>query len=450
MIKDKIFIITFCTFFGFLACFTFFKTRTIKIAKEAIYDFTNFYLEEGLDGVTFEPLAKVSESTESEEEIEYSVKPNDTLEGIFNSFEFSNSDYRKVLALLNKHAKGFKLYANQKLILSYKTIVNYVPIMEEDEEVLMPSFEEKNQTNTFNSISFTNKDGVVSIFRSNEDFELKIIPFQKSKRVKFKTTTISSSLYEDGVKNGISPNVLENFIRLYSFDVDFQRDIRAGDKFEILYEEVYDENTNQKLADGSILFAKMDLTKSSNKNYTYYLFEGQYYDREGTASVKSFLKTPIQGARLSSGFGLRKHPILGFTKLHTGIDFAAPRGTPIFASASGTITFMGWNGTHNKGYGRQVVIKHNATYSTSYSHLNGFRKNLAQGYKVKQGEVIGYVGSTGYATGPHLHYEVIKNGHKINPKNVTSFSVDKLAKAKMSQFYSAIKAIDKQKDETSQ
>jgi murein DD-endopeptidase MepM/ murein hydrolase activator NlpD len=230
-----------------------------------------------------------------------------------------------------------------------------------------------------------------------------------------------------------------NMINLYSFDVDFQRDIRGGDKFEVLFESFYDEKGN-RVKDGDVLFASLNLekkrtldmylNKSSGKN--------EYFDAKGNSVRKSLLKTPINGARISSGFGARRHPILGYTKMHKGIDFAAPMGTPIFAAGSGTITHYGLRG----GYGNFVQIRHNAEYSTGYGHASRFVKKLRLGSKIKQGETIAYVGSTGRSTGPHLHYEIIFKGKPVNPANVKSTSGLRLAGKDLKRFLESKVQID--------
>lgn len=422
--------------FIFLSMITYFKTNTNSLKKEVFEDFIEHYLEKQYESGILKPPLEIAETAESRNNIEYVIKPKDTLSSIFISFEFDPADAKKITNLIQTKVKNFKLNAGFKIDIEYRTIVNYSPIVITNEMNFMPPFEEKNQINILEGLSFLISDGIVEIKRSIEQdgFDIKIIPFQKKVRTIFKEIQIKSSIYQDGIENEISPNVLETLTRIYSFDVDFQRDIREGDKFEILYEEIYDEITGKKLRDGNILFSKLSLSKISKKPFEYYFFNGNYYDGTGKASTKSFLKTPVPAGRLTSRFGLRKHPILGFTKLHSGIDFAAPRGTPVFAAAAGTIEFIGWNGTINTGYGKLIIIKHNATYKTAYAHLNGFRVGLKEGSSVRQGEVIGYVGSTGYSTGPHLHYEVIKNGTKINPAAVTSFSVKTLSKKDLDNF----------------
>ena len=213
---------------------------------------------------------------------------------------------------------------------------------------------------------------------------------------------------------GIEPNIIIEFARIYGFEVDFQRDIRQGDIFEIYYEKFLDDN-NIVRDTGKIIYAHMNV---NNREINLYNFnddnDSGYYDISGKSIVKSLMKTPINGARLSSSFGMRKHPILGFNKMHRGTDFAAPMGTPIMASGSGTVTRARWCG----GGGNCVKIRHNSTYETIYAHMSKFARGIKEGKKVKQGQIIGYVGSTGMSTGPHLHYEVVVNGKKVNSQKL--------------------------------
>ena len=204
------------------------------------------------------------------------------------------------------------------------------------------------------------------------------------------------------------------FARIFGFEVDFQRDIRKGDWFEILYEKFEDDNGVVQDT-GKIIYASMFV---NGNEINLYNFKDDkdigFYDIKGKSIVKSLMKTPINGARLSSSFGMRKHPILGYNKMHRGTDFAAPTGTPIMASGSGKITRARWCG----GGGNCVKIKHNSTYETIYAHMKSFARGIKEGKRVKQGQIIGYVGSTGLSTGPHLHYEVIVNGQKVNSQKL--------------------------------
>ena len=241
----------------------------------------------------------------------------------------------------------------------------------------------------------------------------KILQLTKKKVVV--KSTISNNLYSSAIKENIEPNIIIEFARIYGFEIDFQRDIWKGDTFKIFYEK-YENNKGEVKDTGKIIFASMKLSNRKIDLYNFTDSKGEegYYDINGKSIVKSLMKTPINGARLSSPFGMRKHPILGFNKLHTGTDFAAPTGTPIMASGSGTVTRARWCG----GGGNCIKIKHNSTYQTVYAHMKNFAKGIKEGKKVKQGQIIGYVGSTGMSTGPHLHYEVIVNGKKVNSRKL--------------------------------
>jgi murein DD-endopeptidase MepM/ murein hydrolase activator NlpD len=242
-------------------------------------------------------------------------------------------------------------------------------------------------------------------------------------RLAYGRATITSSLYEAGQDAGISSAVLSSLVNLYSFDVDFQRDVQPGDSFEILYQRMTDES-GTPVMDGNIVLASMTLSGVKTMLYRFKTKSGyaDYFDPEGQSVQKSLMRTPTDAARISSGFGRRKHPILGFTLMHRGIDFAAPPGTPIYAAGDGLIEKAGWAGS----YGKYIRIRHNGNYKTAYAHLRGFASGIAEGVRVKQRQVIGYVGSTGRATGPHLHYEVIKDGAQINPQSLRLASGYKL------------------------
>ena len=210
---------------------------------------------------------------------------------------------------------------------------------------------------------------------------------------------------------GISELVINEIIRIYSFEVDFQRDIHEGDYFEALFtRRKNDQGKTVQIDDPEYL-----VLSSRGTPLTYYLYSNdefsEYFDENGKGMTKSLMKTPINGARLSSSYGMRKHPISGYNKMHKGVDFAAPTGTPIFAAGNGVVEFVGRNG----GYGNYIRIRHDSTYKTAYAHLNGFKKGVYEGVRVKQGDIIGFVGSTGKSTGPHLHYEIIVNGKQVNP-----------------------------------
>ena len=249
---------------------------------------------------------------------------------------------------------------------------------------------------------------------NNNQFDQKILVTKLKKNTIYKENSIIQSLYKSASDKKIPANIIIEFARIYGFQVDFQRDIRKRDSFQILF-EVFKDDNGKVIETGEILFANLKLSGINNSLY-FFNEDGSrgHYDKSGKSVKKALMKTPINGARLSSPFGMRKHPIDGFNKMHRGTDFAAPMGTPIMASGDGVIKKAGWCG----GGGNCVVIKHNSIYQTIYAHMSKFAKGNRSGVRVKQGQTIGYVGSTGKSTGPHLHYEVLMNGKKVNSQTL--------------------------------
>ena len=325
------------------------------------------------------------------EDIEYKIKPGDSLLKILNNFSINDQEIKRVTEIFNKNNMN-KIIQNQVINL---TLVN----TGEDKEILKILI----------PLSPTKK---LEIYKNtkNNSFAKREIVTNLKKIIVLKEGTIKSSLYKSAIKEDISPNIIVEFARLYGFQIDFQRDIRKNDSFQIVYEIYVDEN-GKIFENGKIVYANLILRGQYNQ--LYYFPKKNYdghYDENGKSVKKALMKTPINGARLSSSFGMRKHPILGYNKMHRGTDFAAPEGTPIMASGDGVVTKAGWCG----GGGNCVKIKHNRTYQTVYAHMKNFSNLAIPGNRVKQGQIIGYVGSTGMSTGPHLHYEVIENGKKIN------------------------------------
>jgi len=328
------------------------------------------------------------------EEVNYIIKKNDTIEKILKNYKIKSEDIKNISTKL-KAIKLSNIYAGRKLSLIYKkqadklnTVVNLIyPV-----------------TNTSS----------VEVRKSQNAFIIKENILQLYKKEVVVRNVIKNNLYSSAIDAGVEPNIIVEFARIYGFEVDFQRDIRKGDWFEIFYEKFEDDN--KKVRDtGKIIYASMFVNGEEINLYNFkFKNEEEYYDIKGKSITKSLMKTPINGARLSSAYGMRKHPILGYNKMHRGTDFAAPSGTPIMASGSGTITRARWCG----GGGNCVKIKHNSTYETIYAHMKAFAKGVREGRKVKQGQIIGYVGSTGMSTGPHLHYEVIVNGKKVNSQRL--------------------------------
>ena len=328
------------------------------------------------------------------EEIEYVIRNNDTVEKILKKYKVRDEDVKNISFKLKKK-KLANIYSGKKLSIvlkkledGSKTIVNFLyPI---------------------------NNTTSIEVRKVQDNFTVKENILQLYKKEVIVKKVISNNLYSSAVSSGVEPNIIIEFARIFGFEVDFQRDIRKGDWFEILYEKFEDDN-NKVRDTGKIIYASMYVNGEEINLYNFkYKNEEDYYDIKGKSITKSLMKTPINGARLSSSFGMRKHPILGYNKMHKGTDFAAPSGTPIMASGSGTVTRARWCG----GGGNCVKIKHNSTYETIYAHMRAFAKGIKEGRKVKQGQIIGYVGSTGLSTGPHLHYEVVVNGKKVNSQKL--------------------------------
>ena len=255
----------------------------------------------------------------------------------------------------------------------------------------------------------------------------------------FITGTINNSLYVAGIEAGMSEQSFNQFTQIMGFSVDFQRQIRQGDSFEILVERRRDLVTDKVLKGGKVQFLSLTLSDEKIAFYRHESAHGGigYYDRNGVSAYRTLMRTPVNGARLSSGYGNRRHPILGYTKAHRGVDFAAPTGTPIMAAGDGVVEFAGWNGS----YGRYIRIRHNATYKTAYAHLARIDKKTRVGARINQGEIIGTIGSSGRSTGPHLHYEILVNGRQVNPLTVDLPTGDGLAASEMPRFAENIRAM---------
>ena len=270
----------------------------------------------------------------------------------------------------------------------------------------------------------------ISVLRKDDKFIVRKDVKTLYSELVFHEVEIDKSIYSSLKNINVPDNIIMSFVQLFSFDIDFQRDIRNKNQIKILYEQFKDKN-GELIKTGSILFAEIVLTKDS---YELYKFENnnyiEYFNSDGKSATKALMKTPINGARLSSAYGMRKHPILGYNKKHMGVDFAAPTGTPIMAAGTGHIEYVGTNG----GAGKYIRIKHLNGYKTSYSHLSNYASGMQKNVRVKQGQTIGYVGSTGLSTGPHLHYEVIFNGEKINPMKMKLPSGKKLKGASLNNF----------------
>ena len=362
----------------------FYNFNTKKIEKDYLQIFRNSYFKKTVNYFFTNLKPKF-------ENVEYKIKTGDNLVNILNNLSVSEKEIKKIVKLL-KNTEAQNLIENQTLKLTIENNENFKGIS----NILIP-------------VSKSRKLEIYKELKNNEFVKREIVT-NLEKKIILKEGIIKSSLYRSATKENIDPNIIIEFARLYGFQVDFQRDIRKNDSFQIIYEIFVDEN-GKIFENGNIIYANLMLRGQLNQLYYFPKknFDG-HYDENGKSVKKALMKTPINGARLSSSFGMRKHPILGYNKMHRGTDFAAPEGTPIMASGDGVVIKAGWCG----GGGNCVKIKHNKTYQTVYAHMKNFSNISIPGNRVKQGQIIGYVGSTGLSTGPHLHYEVIENGKKIN------------------------------------
>jgi murein DD-endopeptidase MepM/ murein hydrolase activator NlpD len=326
-------------------------------------------------------------------EYNYTVENNDTLEKVLKKYNTDSAEINKLISeIIKKKLTSISPGALIKIVTK-----------------------EEKGTNKIISL-FYPIDAIttVEVKRNKDVFDVSKIVLKLNKKGIVLSNTIKKNLYSSAIEVGIEPNIIVEFANMFGFEVDFQRDIRTGDTFEIYYEQYVDEE-NVVRNTGKIIYASMFVNNKELSLYNFqYNNEIGYYDVDGRSVIKTLMKTPINGARLSSSFGLRKHPILGYNKLHQGTDFAAPRGTPIMASGSGVII----RAQKYKGYGNFVSIKHNSTFLTAYGHMSKYGRGIKKGVRVSQGQIIGYVGSTGLSTGPHLHYEVIKNGKRVNSQRL--------------------------------
>ena len=326
--------------------------------------------------------------------VKHKIKSGETFDKILESYSIEKEEINKIKKSLNK-----KLNLNK---LNTKQIIQF-------------SLDKTNNKISDFTFQISNKQKIYLKRNIEKDsFNEEILSIKLNKYIVYKENVILQSLYKSATDENIPANIIVEFAGIYGFQVDFQRDIRKQDKFQILF-ELFLNDKNEIVETGQILYANLNLSGQDNNLY-YFDKEGSegHYDKNGKSVKKALMKTPINGARLSSPFGMRKHPIDGYNKMHRGTDFAAPMGTPIMASGDGIIKKAGWCG----GGGNCVKIKHNSTYQTVYAHMSKFARGIKSGVRVKQGQTIGYVGSTGKSTGPHLHYEVIVNGKKVNSQKL--------------------------------
>tara|TARA_B110000305_G_C19403994_1_gene621699 strand:- start:391 stop:1695 length:1305 start_codon:yes stop_codon:yes gene_type:complete len=385
--KKAFFFLIFLVFITILTT-QYYNSNKIKIEKNYINLISNFYFQKTLNHIFANLDPKFVK-------IKHKISDGETFDKVLRNYEISLDEIIKIKKSLSK-----KYNVNN---LKTDLFIEFTIDKSNDKKIISFLY----------PISRTEKIKLILNSESN-NFQIKKIITNLNKKIIFKEGKIIQSLYRAATDLQIPANIIIEFARVYGFQVDFQRDVRTQDSFQIMY-EVFKDDDGKILETGNIIYADLNLRNENNSLY-YFKKKGSegHYDINGKSIKKSLMKTPINGARLSSSYGMRKHPIDGFNKMHKGTDFAAKKGTPIMASGDGIIVKAKWCG----GGGNCIKIKHNSTYSTIYAHMSKFALGIKSGIRVKQGRIIGYVGSTGKSTGPHLHYEVIENGKKINSQTL--------------------------------
>ncbi len=374
--------------------------------------FSNPFTEEVIEPVSAAPLSFgaaysfVTEPIRRTAAETVSVGRGDTLMGLLTNAGAARADAHRAIAAMTPLQDPRKVRAGQELELAFE---EYVTESDDGDSEI---------SRRLTSLSMkTDVDRHVTVNRTEDgDYAgMEIVAELETGHVQARGT-INSSLFLAAADAGIPAAITVEMIRMYSYDIDFQREIRQGDTFEVFFTREYDED-GTPVREGDVLYASMNVRGKERRLWRHEPTDGgnwDYFDEQGRSMRKFLMKTPIDGARISSSFGNRRHPILGYTRLHSGTDFAAPTGTPIYAAGNGTIEMAQRNG----GYGKYVRIRHANGYQTAYAHMSRYGRGIRKGVRVRQGQVIGYVGSTGRSTGPHLHYEVIRNGNKVNPQRI--------------------------------
>jgi len=384
----------------------------VEAETESASLFSNPFAEEVAEPVSAAPLSFgaaysfVTESIRRTATETVSVGRGDTLMGLLTESGAARADAHRAIAAMTPLQDPRKVRAGQELELAFE---EYVTKTEEGESEI---------SRRLTAVSMkTDVDRHVTVSRTDEgDYAgMEVIAELETGHVQARGT-INSSLFLAAADAGIPAALTVEMIRMYSYDIDFQREIRQGDTFAVFFTLEYDED-GTPVREGDVLYASMNVRGKERRLWRHEPSDGgnwDYFDEQGRSMRKFLMKTPIDGARISSSFGNRRHPILGYTRLHAGTDFAAPSGTPIYAAGSGTIEMAQRNGS----FGNYVRIRHANGYQTAYAHMRGYGRGIRKGVRVRQGQVIGYVGTTGRSTGPHLHYEVIHNGNKVNPQRI--------------------------------
>lgn len=355
--------------------------------------------------------------------LELEVKSGDTLVSILTDAGIPTAEANSAFETIRTVFSPRKLKVGSSISLKIDVNENGLPVIGEL----------KIADSDFSNIELTrDKESGFNIRKVNSPLSKKLVRVGGE---------IRSSIYQAGVDYGIPYGMLSEIVNAYSYDVDFQRDIKKGDSIDVLFEQMETED-GKVSGSGKFVFAELSLGNRNLKIYRYTDKDGNtgFYNEKGESVRKGLLRTPISGARITSGFGMRHHPIHGYNKMHKGVDFGAPIGTPIYAAGDGVVEAASWNG----GYGKYLKIRHNNKYSSAYAHLSRYASGISPGKRVKQGQIVAYVGSTGNSTGPHLHYEIMANGKQVNPANVKFKTGNILQRKELAAFRENMNKINSQ------
>jgi len=396
----------------------------------------NVDVEENLDPVKIViPHPNSDTNIDDYKILHHTVKSGDALLNILTNTGVEVNEAYEIIHALEKNYNIKNLKVNQKIDIKYQTT------LEPTEDDTMKERVVINEVRFLISpaeeiVVIKDDEGIYKSTKIDRPLTRYLMKYEFE---------VNSSLFYDGVKSGIPGNVMMEAIKYYSFDVDFQRDIRKGNKFVVLYESFLTED-GEKIRDGRILYTSLKIGRNKIQMYRYKSQKGYdiYFNDKGKSVQKSLLRTPINGARISSNYGMRRHPVLGYSKMHKGMDFAARRGTPFFAAGNGTITIRKRWST----WGNYIRIRHSNGYATEYAHASRFARGLRVGSRVRQGQVIAYVGTTGRSTGPHLHYGVLYKGKRTNPKRMKSVPSIKLRGNDLIRFREKVNQINKYRRNT--
>ena len=372
----------------------------------------------GTSTATVAEMVRAETTSLPAQEAQFSLQSGETLSKLMSRAGFDRRNAANVIALLSKRINVRRLQIG----------MTFTIVSDSQERPIGMHFKDKDDF-----------DHYIVFDEAQSWFAFRTVrPVQRY--LVYATGTIDGTIYDAVGSQNVPYTALDEFVRVLGFSVDFQREIRSGDEFELLYERRMDKLTGEDLGSGKLHYAGLRL---SGDTMSFFRYEKPnnivgWYDRDGKSAVRTLMRTPINGARLSSKYGMRRHPITGYNAMHRGVDFGAPKGTPILAAGSGVVQKAGWFGN----YGRYIRIRHTGRYSTAYAHMTRLADGITAGARVSQGQVIGFVGSTGRSTGPHLHFEVLVNNKQVNPLTVKLPSGDSLAPEEMNAFKEIVSNVE--------